>query len=248
MPPRLPPRLPVAVGYVRASTDEQPETLLAQRQVLVDFCRTRKVTLGEVFVDEDVSGGVPLDERPQGKQLVQLVDSRQVNAVVATRLDRLFRSTIDCLVTTDAWHSTGVALMLGDVGGGSVDTSTAIGRLMLTIIAGVTEYERGVISERTTAVLENKRKRGHATNHAPYGYTIRRVGEGEDAISYLDPCPREQRVLSLITELAAGGMSIRAIVKHLTDAGERARGPSGEWHVTTIARLLKREKTTEGAT
>lgn len=240
MPPKLIPRPAIALGYVRASTEEQTITLDAQRQALIDFCAQRKVQIGPIFIDDDVSGSLPLEKRPRGKELCEMLARREANAVVATRVDRLFRNAADCLSTTRAWASDDVSVLIGDVGGGSLDTRSAIGRLLLTVIAGVSEYELGVISERTTAALAHKRKKGDATSKAPFGFKIRREERGDDdAYSYLDPCPVEQRSLAELHRLADDGHSIRTICRLLDEGGFPARD-GGRWHATTVVRLLKR--------
>jgi hypothetical protein len=57
----------------------------------------------EIIVDEGVSGGKELASRPGGCRVVELAGKCKVQAVIACKLDRLFRDAADCLNTTKAW-------------------------------------------------------------------------------------------------------------------------------------------------
>src|SRR6266576_5058844 len=80
---------------------------------------------------------------------------KPVKQLIWTRmkLDRLFRDAEDALRQTKAWDRTGISLHLVDIGGQSMNTGSAMGRMFLTLMAGFAELERNLIAERTTAVL-----------------------------------------------------------------------------------------------
>ena len=61
-----------------------------------------------------------------------------------------------------------------------MDTSTAAGRLMLNLLASVSQWEREAIGERTSFVLTHRRKGGKVYGPVPFGY--RREGESLVAI------------------------------------------------------------------
>ena len=69
-------------------------------------------------------------------------------AVVAAKLDRLFRDAADCLNMSRRWDDAEVGLHLIDMG---IDTRSAMGRAFLTMAAGFAELERNLIGERTKA-------------------------------------------------------------------------------------------------
>ena len=58
------------------------------------------------------------------------------------------------------------------MGGQAIDTSSAMGRMFLTMAAGFAELERNLISERTKTALQHKRKNGHLVGAVPYGYDL----------------------------------------------------------------------------
>ena len=223
-----------AVAYVRVSTEEQAVAgvaLEAQVAAVRAYATLRGLDLVDVVVDAGVSAGKPLADRAGGAQVLDLVRRRKVQAVIAVKLDRVFRNAGDCLTVTEGWDRAGVALHLVDMGGQAIDTSSAMGRFFLTVMAGAAEMERNLIRDRTTAALAHKRATGRRTSKdAPFGWSIGADGDT------LETHPAEQTAIALIVELRAGGMSTRAIAAHLDGAGVQPRGT--RWHKTTVERVL----------
>jgi len=225
-----------AAAYIRVSTEEQARegvSLAAQEQRVRAYCTMRGLDLVAVVIDAGVSAGKPLHKREGGSKVLALLKSGKVQHVVAVKLDRLFRDCADCLEVTRRWDRASVALHLIDLGGQAVDTSSAMGRFFLTVMAGAAEMERNLVSERVKAALAYKRSKGEKLGgDVPFGAKL-----ATDGIT-LERCPIEARAEELIVALRADGMSIRAIAAHLNSQGVPSRGKA--WHPTTVARLLKR--------
>ena len=80
------------------------------------------------------------------------------DTVVVTRLDRLARSTLDLLHTVDAISKAGAGFRsLADAW---ADTTTPHGKLMLTVLGGLAEFERSLIMSRTQAGIQRAKERG----------------------------------------------------------------------------------------
>ena len=86
------------------------------------------------------------------------------------KLDRLFRDAEDCLRQTREWDKAGIVLHLLNLGGQAVSTSSAMGRMMLTMVSAFAELERNLIAERTTTALAHKKKQHQVYAPTPYGY------------------------------------------------------------------------------
>ena len=133
------------VGYARVSTDGQ--TLDAQRATL-------KAAGAEKVFAEKVSGA-----KTNRAQLAKAIDALAAGDVLlVTRLDRLARSTRDLL---------NVLATISDKGAGFksladtwADTTTAHGRLMLTVLGGLAEFERELIKARTAEGRKRAQARG----------------------------------------------------------------------------------------
>ena len=121
-------------GYARVSTDGQ--TLAAQDAAL------RGSGCAKVF--SETASGAKTDRAALRKAIAAL---REGDTLVVTRLDRLARSTRDLLNVLDEIAKRGAGFKsLADTW---ADTTTAHGRLMLTILGGLAEFERELIRART---------------------------------------------------------------------------------------------------
>lgn len=227
-----------AAAYIRVSTEEQATegvSLDAQEATLRAYCTLRGLELAEVVVDAGVSAGKPLSTRDGGAHLLDLVKRGKVQAVICYKLDRLFRDASDCLQVTAAWDKAGVALHLVDLGGQSVDTSSAMGRFFLTIMAGAAEMERNLIRERTSAAMAHKAsKREYTGGQVPYGWTL-----GADGV-HLVANEAEQAIIAAAKTLREQGLSLRRVGEELAAEGMLPRS-GGEWHAKTVRDLLEAE-------
>jgi len=222
------------VGYARVSTDEQVDvgvSLDAQAAALRAYCELRGLELVDVVVDAGVSAGRPLSDRDGGLRVLGLVERGDVSAVVAYKLDRLFRDCADALVVTRDWDRRGVALHLVDMGGQTIDTGSAMGRFFLTMMAGFAELERNTTAERTRAALAHKKARGERVGSIPYGRRLAADGRT------LERDDREAAVVDVARELRADGLSLRKIAAELDRRGHRSR-TGRTFAATQVRRML----------
>ena len=134
------------VGYARVSTQDQNLTL--QRNELVAAGCTH------VYA-EKISAGRPLF-RPELERMLNSL--RHNDVVVVSRLDRLARHTSDLLKIADRIGAAGAALR--SLAEPWADTTTPAGKMVMTVFAGIAEFERSVIVERTGRGRVAARKRG----------------------------------------------------------------------------------------
>ncbi len=226
-------RKDTAVLYIRVSTLDQAEhgvSLDAQEQRLTAYAVACGLSVVAVLREEAISGTVPLAERPEGGVLVRMLKSGEAHHVVALKLDRLFRSAVDALQTTAEWDRKDVALHLVDMGGQSLNTGSAMGRMMLTMMAGFAQFERDLTAERTKAALLHKRNANTVYSPVPFG----KVREG-DALRNDDT---EQAILVRIRAMRAEGLPLRGIAD-LLNAGGIASKQGRTWHASTVGYILK---------
>ena len=133
------------VGYARVSTDGQ--TLDAQQSAL------REAGCEKVY-SEKVSGA-KTDRAQLAKAIAALAEG---DCLIVTKLDRLARSTRDLLNTLDAIGKAGATFR--SLGDGWANTDTPHGRLMLTVLGGLAEFERHLILARTTEGRKLAQTRG----------------------------------------------------------------------------------------
>jgi DNA invertase Pin-like site-specific DNA recombinase len=157
-------------GYARVSTDGQ--------SVTAQVAELRKHGAGKVF--REVASGAKSD-RAQLRRVLDQLDASDV--LMVTRLDRLARSTRDLLNTLAA--ITDKKAGFRSLGDAWADTTTAHGRLMLTVLGGLAEFERDLIRSRTGEGRERAKARGVKLGRKPKltehqrREAIRRREEGE---------------------------------------------------------------------
>lgn len=133
------------IGYARVSTRSQDYAL--QEQAL------RAAGCTRIFAEK---ASAKSDKRPQLQKLRNAVQPGDV--IVVTRLDRLARSTRDLLNLVHEFSESGVGFR--SIADTWCDTTTPHGRLMLTIMAGLAEFERSLILARTEAGIARARDLG----------------------------------------------------------------------------------------
>lgn len=140
------------IGYARVST--QGQTLDCQLEAL------EKAGCAKIY-REVGSGAQPA--RPQLKRLLRGLEPGSI--VVVTRLDRLARSTVDLLTTIKAVADKNAQFQ--SLTEPWADTTTAAGRLMLTVIGGLAEFERELIKARTAEGRERAKRAGVRMGRKP---------------------------------------------------------------------------------
>lgn len=123
------------IGYARTSTLDQTASIEAQERDL------RAVGCEKVFAEQVSS--VDVVAREKLAEALEYV--REGDTLVVTRLDRLARSVPHLLDIVDGLTKRGAALRIMNM---NVDTNDPTGRLMLTLLGGIAEFERGIMLER----------------------------------------------------------------------------------------------------
>lgn len=206
-----------AVGYVRVSTDDQAASglgLEAQTETIKRAAEARGWELVDVYVDAGVSGKVrPADRPALGSALAEL-EAGAADVLVVAKLDRLARSVVGLSELLDLSQRAAWGLVLLDT---DVDTSTAGGRMVANVMGVVAQWEREVISERTSAAMAAAKARGQ------------RLGR---------PVELAHDTRQRVARWHRAGHSLRTIATKLTDAGVPT-ATGGRWHASTVAGVLR---------
>lgn len=228
------------VGYLRVSTDEQAQHgfgLDAQESKVRAYCEALGKPLSEIVRDDGYSGGT-LD-RPGLQALLERIRAGEVGTVVVAKLDRLSRSLADLLMLhRDEFETHGTALVSVAE---QFDTSTASGKLFFQIVGGFAEFERNVITERTSGGRKEKaRQGGYAGGGAPFGYVAQRGSR----VLYLDEQAAE--AVRRTFELRDQGLTQREIAERLNAEGFRT-AEGKEFRNVQVMRILRRRDLYAGA-
>jgi DNA invertase Pin-like site-specific DNA recombinase len=219
-----------AIGYVRVSTDRQAEqgvSLEAQEAKIRAMATVQSAELIDVIVD----GGESAKSlnRPGLQRLLALINSGKVQAVIVAKLDRLTRSVKDLCELLELLEKRKVALISVAE---SLDTGSAAGRLVITIMGAVSQWEREAIGERTRDALRHKRGQGQRVGNIAFGSRLAPDGH------HLEPEPGEQASLAEIRRLRNQGATLRGIAATLNDRALRTRRGT-PWRLESVARVVK---------
>jgi DNA invertase Pin-like site-specific DNA recombinase len=140
------------VGYARTSTVEQVAGFEAQERDL------RAAGVEEVFAERVSS----VASRAQLEAALDFI--RAGDVFVVTKLDRLARSVADLCAIVKRIEAKGAALRILAIG---LDTSTSTGKLMLTVLASVAQFEREVMLERQREGIAKAKGEGKYKGRAP---------------------------------------------------------------------------------
>jgi site-specific DNA recombinase len=237
--------------YARVSTEDQAERATIQSQL--DFLR-RYVSLHELpvageYVDDGISGTVPLAGRPEGQRLLVDAEAGRFGAVLVYRVDRLGRDLRALLDARDALDGYGVAIRSGTE---PIDTSTPIGAFIFSLLGSLAELEKSTISERTSLGRDRIASTGRYTGGPiPIGYDL-------DAENRFVPSTRfvpqlgmseAEMVREMFPRVASGETSLNAEGARLAALGipkcQRYGGKSGRvierqsrWGLSSLAAII----------
>ncbi len=138
------------VVYLRVSTSEQATSSLrieTQSETARAYAERKGLTIVEEFRDEGISAKA-LSGRPGALAALAAVRDRTVAGILVAKMDRLSRSVLDGAGLMEAAQREGGALHFADL---DIDTSTLAGAMAANIIISGSQYERRLISQRTSS-------------------------------------------------------------------------------------------------
>ncbi|CDM59877.1 recombinase family protein [Sinorhizobium meliloti] len=180
-----------AAIYCRVSTADQ--SCERQERDLATFADRAGYDVAAVF--KETGSGAKLD-RAERRKVMALAQARKIDAVLVTELSRWGRSTVDLLNTLrelEGWKVSVIAM-----NGMAFDLSSPHGRMLATLLSGIAEFERDLISERVKSGLAAAKARGKVLG--------RQTGER----------PKSDRLAPKVMALIAEGRSYRWIARDLS--------------------------------
>lgn len=201
------------IGYARVSTDEQARSGLGieGQRAAIDAEALRRGWTVDYVVDDGHSGATL--RRPGLALVLEQITAGDV--LVAAKLDRLGRSTVDVLGLADRADREGWSLIVLDLG---LDTTTPVGRFTLTALAAVAQLERDLIAQRTRDAMGALKARGV------------RLGRPAE----LDPAIRARIVAD-----RTAGLTLQAIADTLTAEGVPTARDGARWYPSTVRAAVR---------
>jgi DNA invertase Pin-like site-specific DNA recombinase len=149
--------------YARVSTTgnngQDPEMQIRE---LREYCKHRGWKICDDYVDKGISGAK--DSRPELNRLMNDAHRRRFDVIAVWKFDRFARSVSHLLRALETFRSLGIEFVsLSE----AVDTTTAAGKMMFTVLGAVAELERSLIGERVRAGLRNAKAKGTRLGRPP---------------------------------------------------------------------------------
>ena len=217
-----------AVGYIRVSTQKQVSegvSMDAQRAKIEAWCLANDYELTAIYEDAGISGS--RSDREGLQKAIQATGSG--DAIVFYSLSRFVRGTKDTLQLAETLKKRGTKMISLTE---NLDTVTAAGKMLFTIMAGVNEFERNIISERTIAALSHKKAKGEKYGPVPFGY--------KEVQGRLIEVEKESAIVAEILVLREQGHTLAGIAGQLNTRGIKSKR-GGRWYASSVSYLINRQ-------
>nr|WEZ06388.1 recombinase family protein [Bacillus subtilis] len=214
--------------YVRVSTEEQAKegySIAAQKEKLKAYCISQGWANYKFYIDEGKSAKDI--HRPSLELMLRHIEQGIINTVLVYRLDRLTRSVRDLYSLLDYFDKYNAVFRSATE---VYDTGSATGRLFITLVAAMAQWERENLGERVKMGQVEKARQGQYSAPAPFGFTK----EGE----YLVKNPKEGEILLDMIDKIKKGYSLRKLADYL-DESDAVPKRGYKWHITSILTMLK---------
>ena len=212
------------VSYLRVSTAKQTSTE-EQQGIIQGWVKANGHKLYKVIVDKGVSGSTT--ERDGYKELLQLIENREVDAVVGWEISRIGRGMINTLKLLKLCMDKKIALIgIGD----NCDSRTQIGRTQIKLLMVLYENEAETIGRRLSEIRKQKKEDGKVYN-GRIMYGMKRVGDR------LEKCDDEIKNIRWIKNMNSRGYSYYKIANMLNEKDIPTK-EGGKWQHTIIKRVM----------
>ncbi|MCM3241292.1 recombinase family protein [Cytobacillus oceanisediminis] len=217
--------------YIRVSTEEQAKegySISAQKQKLKSFCISQDWEVAGLYADEGVSAKDI--NRPELKRMLDDIENNKIDCVLVYRLDRLTRSVFDLYKLLELFEKNNCKFRSSTE---VYDTTSALGRMFITIVAALAQWERENMGERIAFGFAEKVRQGkYALNFRPIGYDLD-LETGKLTIN-----TSEAHIIKLIFDLYLKGYGANRICKYL-NANEIKTKAGNNWNDKPLMQILK---------
>lgn len=189
--------------YARVSTKQHGQDPETQLQPMRDYIRARNFHVFREYVDVGYSGAK--ERRPQLDRMMHDAKTGKLDAVIVWRFDRFARSVSHLLRALEDFRKWGINFVSLTE---AIDTSTAVGKMIFTVLGAVAELERSLIQERVQAGVDRAKREGKKIGRP-------RVLVDEERVYELHRAGQSVRAIARTTGIARG--TVQAIATRWTE-------------------------------
>jgi len=210
--------------YIRVSTEDQARegfSLKEQKERLIEFCKFKRYEIHKIYEDAGISAKT--DKRPAYQELMEAVKRKEIDVIVAFKLDRLTRSVyhIEKLMKIVNDYECDIDCMADES-----NTTTSNGRMVMRIMTSVSQNEIEKCSERTKVGMAGAIKKGHIPSKTPLGFKRKN--------KKLVPCEKTKHIVIRVFDLYLEGKSHQRITNIYNEEQVLGR----KWYDSHISKIL----------
>lgn len=214
--------------YIRVSTDEQARegfSLPAQEERCRQYIQFQGWEYDGTYKDDGFSAKNL--NRPAMQRMIQDIKKQEFKVLVVYRLDRLVRSIIDLHQLLDLFQKHGIIFKSATE---AYDTDSAIGRLFISVVGLMAQWERENLGERVRMGLEQRFKEGKRVGNPPLGYDL------DEEKNRLVVNPEEAKLVRRIFRMyqTMGAPKIARILNQEGRTGKRG----AKWADSSIMKII----------
>ena len=219
--------------YCRVSTALESQQLSLESQMegfKKKISETPGMVLAGVYADEGITG-TSARKRAQFLQMIRDADAGKIDCIMTKSISRFARNTVECLMYVRSLKDIGVNVIFEKE---SIDTSSVMSEMLLTVLAAFAQEESRSISENLKWGIRKRFESGEVRWSATYGY--RKNDDGKVVLE-----PKESAIVKRVFEEYRIGKSTNQIADGLNK--EEIPSPRGSvWTPTAVQFLLTNEK------
>lgn len=226
-----------AIAYLRVSSSDQSDnghSLAAQREKVMQYAALHELEIVEVIEDAGVSAKTL--HRPGLIRALDLLKTGKADALLVMKLDRLTRNVRDLGGLIEEYFSENARFALLSALD-HIDTRSSNGRLVLNVLASVSQWEREAICERTKGVMQSMKASGRVISRPTLGYDEVVDADGKRR---LVSNATEQALIARIVEMRNSGLSYQRVADALNSDRVPTKRGASSWSAMTVKGVCDR--------
>lgn len=220
--------------YVRQSVDKKDSISIDSQ---IDECKKKLCAdeKYEIFSDKGFSGKT-IKGRPQFLKMMKYVTDGYIQKIVVYKVDRISRSMLDFLKMKEEFDKHNVSFISCRE---DFDTSTATGKMMLSILIMFAEMERDTIQKRITDNYYARGQKGfYLGGYPPFGYKKTDIVlDGKNTSAYIINNEEQDIIKRIYNLYIKENFSLNDIAKYLNARNIKTR-KNNDWTGSTLSRLI----------
>lgn len=192
--------------------------------------------IAEQFLDPEVSARtVPLHKRDGGARMMDYIRANGIKHIITARLDRIFRSSLDGHAVMETLKGMGCDLHFADQNGCSINTRTAVGQMIFSVLLAFAEFEPRITAERTSRALKHKAAKGErVSSKIMFGRCLDPENPKMTIV-----CEQEQDTIREMMRLQIQGLHPKKIARALNRRRLLCRGKT--WSTRMVSVVIGRQ-------